>query len=182
MTIINPSNIKRVVFKEILEGDLRKFRAESNDAPSGGGARDLRFSPFSQFREVFSRMLPIHNGNSYSGTFTWYDSIGMLHTGQGIFMFPTNARPNEGRISNVDKYLPMCPYHISQGPIFLIIVQNDNDINYVSFATQSQLEVEWHPVISDFILNLYNTKRPNTLAVSGYIDFERTVSYGKNRK
>jgi hypothetical protein len=38
-----PTAAARILYKEIVEGDLRKFRAESNDAATGGGARDLRF-------------------------------------------------------------------------------------------------------------------------------------------
>lgn len=182
MTANNPSNIKRVIFKEIVDGDLRKFQAQSNDSPTGGGARDLRFSPYAQFREVFSLMLPHHTPESFNGTFTWYDANRTLQTGRAIFMFPTNARPNEGRITNVDKYLPMCPYSIDEGPIFLIIVQDITDTNYVSFATHSQLISDWHPIISNFIINLYRTKRPDSITVSGYLDFERGINYGKNRR
>ena len=39
------SNVKLIIYKKIVDGDLRKFSATSNDQPSGGGARDLRFSP-----------------------------------------------------------------------------------------------------------------------------------------
>ena len=34
-----------ILYKKIVNGDLRKFSATSNDQPNGGGARDLRFSP-----------------------------------------------------------------------------------------------------------------------------------------
>ena len=43
------SNVKLVIYKKIVDGDLRKFSATSNDQPSGGGARDLRFSPAKDF-------------------------------------------------------------------------------------------------------------------------------------
>ena len=39
--------LKRLVYKEVLPGDLRKARGESNDdAAAGGGARDLRLRPW----------------------------------------------------------------------------------------------------------------------------------------
>jgi len=41
--------VTRFVFKELKDGDLRKFTATSADANSGGGARDQRFSPYDKF-------------------------------------------------------------------------------------------------------------------------------------
>ena len=43
------SDVKLVVYKKIVDGDLRKFSATSNDTQTGGGARDLRFSPAAEF-------------------------------------------------------------------------------------------------------------------------------------
>ena len=48
-----------VVFKQLVEGDLRKFKAESNDADTGGGARDLRFRPYDRFDGAFERLFPV---------------------------------------------------------------------------------------------------------------------------
>ena len=46
------TDVVRVLFRTIDEGDLRKMDAVSNDAPTGGGARDLRFSPVRQILAV----------------------------------------------------------------------------------------------------------------------------------
>ena len=32
----NAANVARIVFKEIVEGDLRKIHADANDAETGG--------------------------------------------------------------------------------------------------------------------------------------------------
>lgn len=46
--------IAEILFHEIADGDVRKFNAESNDADTGGGARDLRFSL--RFEAVLDRL------------------------------------------------------------------------------------------------------------------------------
>lgn len=48
--------IAEILFHEIADGDVRKFNAESNDADTGGGARDLRFSL--RFEAVLDRFFP----------------------------------------------------------------------------------------------------------------------------
>jgi hypothetical protein len=55
---VKPTGIKRIVYYEIVEGDFRKFQAVSNDAPTGGGARDLRFRQYEKFLEVLKRLFP----------------------------------------------------------------------------------------------------------------------------
>ena len=39
------SEVARVIFQIVTEGDRKKMDAVSNIAQSGGGARDLRFQP-----------------------------------------------------------------------------------------------------------------------------------------
>ena len=88
------SNVKLVIYKKIVDGDLRKFSATSNDQPSGGGARDLRFSPAGEFMTAFEKMFPHRENNVLYGRFSWagYDST-------DVFINPpTNSRPNEIRI------------------------------------------------------------------------------------
>lgn len=47
--------VKRFIFKELVEGDFRKFFAQSNDTDSGGGARDLRYKPQKEFYPFLKR-------------------------------------------------------------------------------------------------------------------------------
>ena len=42
-TSSNNLDVKLVIYKKIVEGDLSKFTATSNITPSGGGARDLPY-------------------------------------------------------------------------------------------------------------------------------------------
>jgi hypothetical protein len=48
--------VVRLVLQRVDDGDKRKAKAESNDAASGGGARDLRFNPQGEFFPFFERM------------------------------------------------------------------------------------------------------------------------------
>ena len=68
-TSSNNLDVKLVIYKKIVEGDLSKFTATSNITPSGGGARDLRFSPATEFFPVFQRMFT-QNGPILSGYFS----------------------------------------------------------------------------------------------------------------
>lgn len=51
----NEHEVARVIFQVIEDGDRRKFEAVSNDADTGGGARDLRFRPANRFLPVLGR-------------------------------------------------------------------------------------------------------------------------------
>src|SRR5690348_4533593 len=106
--LARPAGVKRVVFMEIVPGDLRKFRAESNDSPSGGGARDLRFRPFEVFDEIFAKLFPGNRteqrrrGGMTSdveirvGRLSWQDSRGEYQSKEATFEPPTDVRPDEG--------------------------------------------------------------------------------------
>ena len=82
--------IARIVFREILDGDRRKFVAKSNDTDTGGGARDIRFRSWTKLKTVFRRMFPHvrhlsrrRDGkpvteDAYVGTFSWFNSSGNI--------------------------------------------------------------------------------------------------------
>lgn len=168
-----PTGITRIVYKEIVAGDLRKFKAQSHDTPSGGGARDLRFSPYSEFCKVFGRMLPTRQPNGvFAGRFMWVEN-GEQKTGAAFFHPPTSARPNEGRIANVDKYLPRGSLPEEGGDIIvLMIIQRDDDSIWPCFTTVLSLESgEWHVAVSEPLLNCLRAKRRSGTACCGYIDY-----------
>ena len=94
-----PSNlgVKLVVYKRIVEGDLSKFTATSNITQTGGGARDLRFSPAAVFFPVFQRMFEKDFDGVLRGHFSWAN-----HTPTDANVHPpTNSRPNEVRIAKI---------------------------------------------------------------------------------
>lgn len=75
--------IAEVLCHEITEADIRKINATSNDAQTGGGARDLRFSI--DFAPCLDRFFPqeetIERGTPYRiGMFEHYDANGKRTT------------------------------------------------------------------------------------------------------
>ncbi|MGP4107929.1 hypothetical protein [Virgibacillus sp. L01] len=166
-------SVKRIVFKELLAGDRRKFEARSNNTASGGGARDLRFSPYSQFKTAFEEMFPHIDGKGIaSGKFYWYED-GREVSKDAYFHPPTSARGNEGRIANIDKFLPADKIPIEQeGTVFILFIQDREGKVWPSFATENALLNEWHEDVRDMILGCHNSKKRSKMATSGFVDFE----------
>ncbi|MBF4237467.1 hypothetical protein, partial [Vibrio anguillarum] len=104
--------VARILYKEIVPGDLRKIHAVSNDADTGGGARDFRFGSYQSIAATVMQMFPIPVVESrrrsgvlvpttiYSGKFYWKQN-GIVQTAMSYFEPPTDARPAEGRITKV---------------------------------------------------------------------------------
>lgn len=168
------TGIIRIVYKEIVRGDRRKFEAKSNDTPSGGGARDLRYSPYEKFVKVFERMLPTKDAkNICIGRFTWMEE-GVKKSSDAFFHPPTDSRSNEGRIASVDKYLPRNTLPPEDAGIAILLIYQINDGTvWIHFTTDRSLAVdEWHQHVSQTILNCINAHRRSNVSCTGYIDYE----------
>lgn len=171
--------IKIVVYKKIVEGDLKKFFAQSNITQSGGGARDLRFSPAKKFFPIFTRMFSNSQfDGTYKGYFYWPE-----HAATEVIVHPpTNSRPTEVRIARVhecipDRYIPQ-----SVGDCILILILDANDKVWPYFITEKSLrEDDWHPKIKEGILAGLNAHRSVNSTPMGYIDIERGGSYTNGR-
>ncbi|WP_117161411.1 hypothetical protein [Paraliobacillus sp. X-1268] len=172
--MVNRIPVKRIIFKEILDGDRKKFDARSNDTQSGGGARDLRFSPYSSFQPVFEGMFPhINEKGVASGQFHWYENEQEVSK-SAFFHPPTGSRGNEGRIANIDKFLPKerIP-SVNEGTVFLLLIQDNNGKVWPSFATETSLLNDWHEGVKDMILSCHSSKRRANSATTGFVDFEQ---------
>lgn len=171
--------IKRIVYKEIVDGDLKKFQAKSNDKPNGGGARDLRFSPYGEFIEVFKEMLPNKRDKICSGEVHWIEN-GNEVVKTMEFKPPTNSRYNEGRIANVNVCIPKISMEYgSQDDIVLLLIQRVDNQVWVHFTTKRSLEEDdsWNEYVRSEILRAFKAKRRANVAVNGYIDFTNQRSY-----
>jgi hypothetical protein len=190
-----PSNnpgIARIVFREILDGDRRKFIADSNDADTGGGARDLRFRAWDSLEPIFKKLfpqvrqlarrrdgLPI-NEMIYVGTFNWQDSAGTVRTKEALLETPTDARPNEARIAKVHEYgcFQSIPPYQGTGRLLVLFVQNPDDTVWPVFATEQSLnQPGWHPAVANFLLKALSTKRRTGNAAYGYVDFTANENF-----
>lgn len=186
-----PSGVKRVVYKQIVEGDFRKFEARSNDADTGGGARDLRFRPYDEFSNVFKLLFPLsrlekrqRDGASANveimvGRFFWCDASGMPKSKEATFEPPTDARPNEGRIPVVHTYPPFNTLPpTNQGRMVLLLIQRDDDTVWPAFATESSLRSgAWEKSVSGPILNSLDARRSSKQVARGYIDVVNGKKY-----
>lgn len=176
---MKPAGILRIVFKEIVSGDRRKFNAASNDSPSGGGARDLRFRPYDKFAPVFERMFSIKDTNGIlRGHLNWIKD-GEELSGIAIFHPPTNSRPNEGRLGRVHEYLPTESLpNEEDGNTILLLIQDDEEKVWPSFTTDRSLdEDDWHVKVKELILNCLHAQRRSGSSMMGYIDFKTGESY-----
>lgn len=172
------SNVSLVVYKKIVDGDLRKFSATSNDRPTGGGARDLRFSPAGEFMPIFEKMFPHREGDVLYGRFLWDD-----YAPTEVFIHsPTNSRPNEIRIGRVHECFPsnVIPED-AQDCILLLILDNNGNV-WPYFTSEHSLRTDnWHPVIKNGILEGLAARRGERVTPMGYINIADGGSYTNGR-
>lgn len=178
-----PSGVRRVIFREFLPGDRKKKDGVSNISQSGGGARDLRYSPAEKFEDVVAEMFPTtrtearqRGGSTVElnvrvGEVHW-DEHGTVKSVEAVFEPPTDARPNEWRLRRVTNIPPIKqPPPEAEGAAFVILVENDEGQVWAHFATVASLRAgEWHESVSGPILHSFDTRAANKAPV-GYIDF-----------
>ena len=171
----NAPGVKLVIYKKIVEGDLSKFTATSNVTPSGGGARDLRFSPAKEFFPVFQKLFPLGaEQGTLHGLFFWPNH----NPTEATVHSPTNARPTEVRIGCIHECFPAqyIPSN-SRDCVLLLIMDADNKV-WPFFTSEHSLEYDdWHPDIKKHILGGLRAKRGARITAMGYIDFEAGRSY-----
>lgn len=171
--------VKIVIYKKIVPGDFRKFRAESNDTPSGGGARDLRFRPANEFNALFNRMFPVPRADgSLSGQFYW---DGLPPTDVTIHQ-PTNSRPGEVRIATVHECFPA---QIVPGDcddcVLLLVLRSDERVYPVFTSERSLREDNWHPAVKEPILRGLHADRSANKTPMGYVDIENRREWHNGR-
>lgn len=187
--------VDRILYKEIVPGDIRKIHAASNDADTGGGARDFRFGSFSMISEVIEKMFPnkvteLRTRNSertaieiYEGEFHWLDANGKAVKKVSYFEPPTSARPAEGRITRVHEYECFATSKLPNGGegnrVLLLLLQRSDSSVWPYYVEQSSLETKgkWNPVVANEILDCINAERSAGRAVIGYRDFTNQKRY-----
>lgn len=171
----NTPDVKIVVYKRIVEGDLSKFTATSNVSQSGGGARDLRFSPAEKFLPIFERIFTTSdNTGVLSGYFSWAN-----RENTEVFVHPpTTSRPNEVRIGCIHECFPADVIPTSAEDCVLLIVLDKNGNIWPYFTSQQSLQQDdWHPAIKTPVLNGLNAGRSAKTTAMGYIDVENGENY-----
>lgn len=183
------ASVKRIIFREVMPGDLRKFTATSADANTGGGARDFRFTPFNKFDGVFARALPgrakeprVRNNVRTSVTlYTANVSVprknGTAATRELRFEPPTTARDGEGRLAQLSKFGLEPP--TNEGRFLLLIIEDAGGNVIVTFYSERDLASgKWHPTVNGFFENVFATPQRKN-ANQGFIDLERNTQWIK---
>ena len=178
MTQASEINVKLVVYKRIVEGDLRKFTATSNITQSGGGARDLRFSPAAEFLPIFQRMFHQGDDGKLKGQFSWVNDASTeveVHK-------PTNSRPNEIRIGRIHECFPqdVIP-NSSVDCVLLIVLDNTGRVSPYFTSLESLRSDNWHPAIKDPIIYGLTARRDANTTAMGYVDIENGRCYTNER-
>ena len=160
------ARVLRVVFKEIVGGDRKKFSATSNESKTGGGARDLRFRPSSIFEPAFeklcprTKMEPRRRNSTKSdtvvrvGTIAWFDQNGDVASDTFAVESPTDSRQGELRIAKVHQY-PAFRRYLEPEPArtVLLLIQRQDGSVWPEFRTESDLRLPgWPPKLSGPIL------------------------------
>lgn len=177
----------RVIFRSIEPGDRRKLLAESNDAASGGGARDFRFN-YKDFKPIVELMFPAvvtarrrRKGVATDipirvATLMWRDSAGD-HTMAISFEPPTDARPAEGRIPSVNEIPPLDPAHLppaTDGEAIALFVQDSSQPElWAYYVSEKDLKRTgkgaWNRKVAEPILRALATRKQGR-AATGWID------------
>jgi len=185
---LNPRGVARIFYKEIVEGDVRKMKAESNDSDTGGGARDFRFGDYEKLKPIMEKLFPEvailkrrRDGQQVDiqirfGKFYW-ESNDKEESRQVEFEPPTTARPREGRITRVHEQPCFAPETIPNfdagNEVLLLLVQRNDGTVWPYFIQESSLSAPglWDKQVANTILSCIQKKRPANRAVIGYRDF-----------
>lgn len=183
-----------MVFRQVLEGDVKKFKAKSNTTPSGGGARDFRFRPYEKFDAVFDRLLSTRKtvtrkrkGKSlslsvYTEDVTVWHGPGATAPHTLVFESPTTARDGEGRICQLDKLKLKAKGSTADRCEFLILWKDNSGKVFVALVTDRELRAgHWHEDIAKVLLSCMEQKKTRS-AIQGYHDFKSGRHYCKGKQ
>ncbi len=184
------AKIERILYKEINDGDRKKFVAASNRNPDeGGGARDLRFSGFVELNEFLGAMFPgrepeerTRKGKKVTvdlltAPLYWIGKDGQRKQKGAYFEPPTTARPNEWRLTKVHTFKCFASWRIPKGgtgnKVILMFVEEDGLV-WPHFASEKDLRAgDWHDDVAAPILACIDAKRKSNLVVMGFVDYTK---------
>lgn len=185
------AGIARVLWKEILPGDRRKFVAQSHDSDTGGGARDLRFRGDKELEAIVLAMFPAQEQanrrrkgvstviNRHRGQFCWRSGNGANQQTRSEVAYiepPTSAREGEWRITRVHTY------EVFQGSlppakpgerVLLLLIQTDDGNIWPRFTTDVSLRKDkWSAAVKQHILGCLDSKKSERRASYGFFDLQ----------
>jgi hypothetical protein len=181
------SRPRRALFKLVLPGDIRKINAESNNSPTGGGARDIRFS-HELFKPVVTKMFPTVTAarktkrsslNVRAGTLAYFEDD-ERHTMEIRYWPPTEARNREGRIAQVPRMPSLRAIHYpqGQGAVFYLFIQGEDGNLTAHFASERSLREagRWDPWVAETMLTALR-EAPANVCARGWLDWASGARY-----
>jgi hypothetical protein len=185
------SRPKRAIWKRVMPGDERKLRAAANDSDSGGGARDIRFSPWHEFEPIMKKMLPnteTRMTTRKSGRGEQEIRVGeMLWSGDGSHRAkgkrfelwpPTDSRPGEGRIAKsyeLPSFQPQLLPPPEEGEVFFLIWEDEDGIwgQFLAVSAVRHLNVTLRSDIQGALDELHaaDPGPAERMNLRGYCDF-----------
>ena len=187
------SEIKLLLYKQLTESELKKFVAQSNITPSGGGARDLRFGAYSSLLPAIKKMFPTQSKSTlpkttgkliYSGELFWRNNNDDIKTGVAHFTPPYPSRPSEGKISSVDRLgcfdRSLMPHQIDRlNSVLLLLIQLGDGSVWPHYASQKSLETpgKWHEDIAKILLRGLHSDKLGNRTLTGFKDFVTKDEY-----
>jgi hypothetical protein len=193
------TSVAQVLYKQIVEGDIRKIKAQSNDAATGGGARDFRFGSYERLRPIIKQMFPQTVKESrkrggrtvqidvFMGEFSWHDNQGRVVRKTSYFEPPTDVRPSEGRIARVHEYDcfddSLVPKFGTGNRVLLLLIQLQDGSVWPYYAEERTLRQPgaWNPAVAKELLTCLDAKRPEGQVAIGFRDFINNASYCNGR-
>lgn len=188
--------VARILYKEILAGDLRKILATANDSPTGGGPRDFRFGSYKKLLPVIQHMFPgiekkdrkrgkkVGKIDVFKGVFYWQGTAGgPIISKDSFFEPPTDVRRSEGRIACVHEYacfdIARIPHGGEGNRVLILLIQLMDGKVWPHFAEEKSLRTPgvWDSAVANEIIKCLDAKRAERNAVIGYRDFTAGLSY-----
>lgn len=165
--------IAEVLCHEITEADIRKINATSNDALTGGGARDLRFSIDCApcLNRFFPQEVSYEGHTPYRiGEFEHYDARGNRTVELVRYAFqPTDARPREVRIAQISKlgfFLDLPEINENDGVLFMAFIRKTDGIPQAQYLTERQIAADGgNPIICAAMREALNKHKGNKAVV-----------------
>ena len=166
-------SVVEVLCHEMRSADILKIKAESNNANTGGGARDLRFRL--EFAPCLDRFFPgeiVHERNT-PYKIAEFEHLGAdktrtVETVRYAFK-PTNSRPTEVRIAQINKlnfFLDLPDIAEGDGMLFMVFIRKSSGLPQAQYLTEKQIS---HPgsnrIIAAAMYEAIEEKRGNDAVV-----------------
>lgn len=191
--------ISRVLWKEIKQGDRRKFSATANlDRAAGGGARDLRFRGGDDLDAIVRAMFPRQNtvmrrrdGQTqplvqHEGDLAWLDvqedGSRVERVQVAVMEPPTTARPGEWRLTRVHTYPALAekiPPQPVTGRLFLLLIQTKSGQIWPLFVEEEVLRTGsgWLAAFRRHILSCLDRPIRQGRTILGYFETDTGREY-----